>query len=164
MSFQEPCRPVFRGAPGPHVVLHDLRLGKDGWLMSLLVPSLQDSHGALEEFSGDAPSSMLPSPGHAADVARKPRVLSHCPPCDCLRPAGGSQGRVCSSPGWGLEKHSSVQLWPCWGLANSWQPSQQCWQESWARDPQSTLTILQLVPDKTFCSPFTMKESGDFLD
>lgn len=106
VSFQEPCRPVFRGAPGPHVVLHDLRLGKDCPLMSLLVPSLQDSHGASEEFSGEPPppTSMLPSLGHAADVARKPGVLSHCPPRDCLRPAGGSQGRMCSSPGWGLEK------------------------------------------------------------
>lgn len=55
VSFQEPCRPVFRGAPGPHVVLHDLRLGKDCPLMSLLVPSLQDSHGASEEFSGEPP-------------------------------------------------------------------------------------------------------------
>ena len=78
----------------------------------------------------------------------------------CVQQPRLGPGEAVSGP----QKHSSVQLWPCWGLANSWQPSQQRWQESWARDPQSTLTILQLVPDKTFCSPFTMKESGDFLD
>lgn len=38
------------------------------------------------------------------EVARKPGVLSHCPPRDYLHLAGGSQGRMCSSLGWGLEK------------------------------------------------------------
>lgn len=107
MSFQEPCRPVFGGALGPHVVLHNLHLGKDDRLMSLLVPSLGDSHGTLEEFSGAPPlhaSRYMLQVLTWGEVARKPGVLSHCPLRDCLRLAGGSQGRMCSSLGWGLEK------------------------------------------------------------
>lgn len=160
VSFQEPCRSVFGGASGPHVA------------MSLLVPSLGDSHGAVEKFSGPP---TLPSPGHAADVsrgeaARKPGVPSHCPPRDYLRPAGVR--RVACAALWAgawrsyflaaeSRRGAAVAL-P--GLAQSWWPSQQRWQESWARDPQSTLTILQLVPNKTFRSTFTMNERGDFLD
>ena len=172
VSFQEPCRPVFRGAPGPHVVLHDLRLGKDCPLMSLLVPSLQDSHGASEEFSGEPPPHLNASqPGTCCRCGQEARRAVSLPPTWLSSSGRGFTGSHVQQPRLGpgeavsgRQKHSGAQLWPCRGLANSWRPSQQCWQENWARDPQSTLTILQLVPDKTLCSTFTMKESGDSLD
>ena len=150
-SFQEPRRSVFGRASGPHVAI------------SLLVPSLGDSHGTLEKFSGPP---TLPSSGHAADVnrgeaARKPGVLSHGPPHDCLRPAGVLRV-ACAAPWAGA--------WRSYFLAAE---TRRCAavalpgiRKVVAAEPATLAGELGEGPPEHAHNPstFTMNERGDFLD
>lgn len=98
---------MFGGALGPHVVLHNLRLGRTHRLMSLLVPQPGGQSWGARKNSQEPPPSTLPDMLQMLtweEVARKPVCCLIAPPRDYLHLAGRFTGLMWVQPGLGPEK------------------------------------------------------------